>query len=289
MPDEPVREGDDEPIPDARANAIDRRALMKIGLAGGALVAIPALIARATSAGNHSPFDTPFAAANASGTHGDHRPSTRAPRNPRTPPPARIVARTQWRADERIRSHRIAFDRTVEKIIVHHTGTNSVEPDWPGEVRAIYQASIARGYRDMPYHWLVDPDGVVYEGRWARRVPAGVTPNGEDARGRSVRGGHTLGHNPRTIGVALLGTFDHHRPTTAAFDALVALIAWKCDRWRIDPHAATPYEMKDGRHQVIPNLCPHRRVRPTDCPGREVVDLLPELRLATARRIDAFT
>jgi hypothetical protein len=195
------------------------------------------------------------------------------------------VSRTQWQADERIRSRVIDFDPYVEKIILHHSGTNSSEADWPAEVRAIYRSSVASGYRDMPYHWLIDPNGLIYEGRWARTVARGTTPNGENAQSRPVRGGHALLHNERTIGVALLGTFDHHRPTAAAFDALITLLAWKCDRWNIDPAGASAYRLKDGHEQVFPNLCPHRRVRSTDCPGRAVVDLLPEVRAATAKRL----
>jgi N-acetylmuramoyl-L-alanine amidase len=265
----------DDRVP--RAGVVDRRALMRLGVAGGALVAVPALLARAAWSGTRSPFDAPFGI-----TQGRN---DRAAGRRVLPPPATIVSRAQWKADERIRSRAIDFDATVEKIVVHHTGTSSSEPDWPREVRAIYRSTVARGYRDVPYHWLIDPNGLVYEGRWARRVTAGAFPTGEDARGRSVRGGHAKSYNERTIGVALLGTFDDHRPTDAAFDALIAVIAWKCSRWKIDPVGATPYRLNDGTRQVVPNICPHRRVRATACPGRVVTDLLPELRLAVQQRL----
>src|SRR4051812_37501847 len=221
---------------------VDRRALLRIGLAGGALLAVPAL-ARVTAADARSPFDTPFDTDERANATRDPRTLARARR---VAPPTRIISRAECDADGHIRRRRIDFDRRVEKIIVHHTGTNSVESDWPAEVRSIYRSAIARGYRDMPYHWLIDPDGVIYEGRWARRMAPGTTPNGEDARGRPVRGGHALGHNERTIGIALLGTFDHHRPTLFAFDALIALAAWKCDRWSIDPAGESAYRLKTG-------------------------------------------
>jgi hypothetical protein len=266
----------------------DRRALMRLGLAGGAFVAVPTLAARAGSAGTRSPFDAPF------GIEPAPAPAATAadPTAPTAPtgmpaPPATILARADWKADERRRGGGIQFDATVEKVVVHHTGTASEEPDWPAEVRSIYRNTVRRGYRDMPYHWLIDPDGYVYEGRWSKRLSPGAMPNGEDARGRSVRGGHAKHHNARTIGVAMLGTFDDHRPTDVALDALIALVAWKCARWNIDPEGATPYRLGDGTDQVIPNICPHRRVRSTDCPGRAIVDLLPELRVAVIQRINA--
>jgi len=263
----------------ASPRAIDRRALMKLGLVGGALVGVPALVARATSANPRSPFEPPLGIGAAS--------DARASANPRArvAPPGTIVSRAEWQADERIRSREIEFDATVEKIVVHHTATNSPGTNWPRQVRDVYRSTVARGYRDVPYHWLIDPDGLVYEGRWARPVAVGTRPNGEDARGRSVRGGHAKRHNDRTIGVALLGSFDDRAPTDAALDALVAVVAWKCGRWRIEPNGATPYRLKDGTEQVFPNICPHRGIRATACPGGAVTALLPELRLAVAHRL----
>jgi hypothetical protein len=262
---------------DANGRRVDRRGLLRIGLVGSALVGVPALLARRAGSTTRSPFDAPFDAGTAPATgRAGHRVA---------PPPATIVSRAEWRADERLRRREIDYDATVEKIVVHHTGTASTERDWPAVVRSIYRNTVARGYRDVPYHWLIDPDGFVYEGRWARRDRPGRLPTGEDSRGRSVRGGHAKGHNERTIGVALLGTFDDHRPTSLAFDALTALLAWKCSRWRIDPKGATSYRLSDGTPEVIPNLCPHRRVRATDCPGRGLLDVLPELRVAVAHRI----
>jgi N-acetylmuramoyl-L-alanine amidase-like protein len=258
--------------------AVDRRGLLRLGLAAGTLVGVPALITRRAGSTTRSPFDAPFDAS-------APRTARGARRARRAAPPATIVSRSDWRADERLRSRAIDYDATVEKIVVHHTGTASDERDWPSVVRAIYRNCVARGYRDVPYHWLIDPDGFVYEGRWARHDRPGAVPTGEDSRGRSVRGGHAKGHNERTIGVALLGTFDDHPPPSLAFDALIALVAWKCSRWRIDPMDATAYRMSDGTREVIPNICPHRRIRATDCPGRGVVDVLPELRVAVAQRI----
>ncbi len=258
---------------------IDRRSLVKLAVAGGVLAGVPLVVGRVHAANARAPFAPAFPGTERSAV----RPSTRA--RPLVPPPDGIVARAGWHADEGLRRRAIDFDRRVEKVIVHHTGTRNDAPSWPDEVAAIYRDAIARGYRDMPYHWLVDPDGVVYEGRWARNVPTGTTPDGEDRHHRSVRGGHALGHNERTIGVALLGTFDDRPPTLAAFDALTALVAWKCDRWQIDPERTTPYRLRNGSRQRLPNLCPHRTVRPTDCPGRSMTALLPSLRRAVAARL----
>jgi hypothetical protein len=171
---------------------------------------------------------------------------------------------------------------------VHHTGT-SAGADSARAVRDLYRSTIASGYRDVPYHWLIDADGVVFEGRWARPETPGAAPHGENARGWCVRGGHALHHNDRTIGVALLGNFVDAPPTTAALDALVGVLAWKCERWGVDPGGATPYRLTDLSTQRFPNICAHRQVRATACPGRDVAERLPELRRAVARRLEVTT
>jgi hypothetical protein len=277
---EDPRDETNEQQHDEPAARVDRRRLLRAGLFAGAVVGVPAFVGRATASGR-SPFDSPF---------GVRVPAADANRRRRrrrrgAAPPATILRRAEWRADEALRSREIDFDDTVEKIVVHHTGTNGDASDWPQAVRDVYRSTVARGYRDIPYHWLIDPDGVVYEGRWAGPKPRGAAPDGEDRRGRSVRGGHAKGHNDRTIGIALLGSYDRRPPSRDALDALIALVAWKCDRWGIDPMGATPYRRRDGVDEVIPNICPHGRVRATACPGREVLDLLPVLRVAVAQRL----
>src|SRR2546421_5907038 len=131
---------------DEEGTAFDRRGLLKLGAAGAAVLGVSALVERKGAAGTKSPFDAPFPT--------DPDGSARSVRSRvNAPPPATIVSRAQWRANERLRSRAIDFDRTVTKIVVHHTGTSNRVRDWPGQVRAIYRDSTAHGYRDMPYHW----------------------------------------------------------------------------------------------------------------------------------------
>lgn len=201
-------------------------------------------------------------------------------------PPPPIVTRAQWGADETKRKHQTAYDNRVHKIVVHHTATPNNVSDWAGQVRNIYDDEIARGYSDMPYHFLIDPNGAIYEGRWARDYPAGETPNGEDAQGRSVQGGHAQAHNKRTLGIALLGTYSGAPPPTAAIDALVGVLVWKCARWGIAPTEASSFRDDDGDTQILPNIVPHSQLKATECPGLATIDLLDDLRARTAAAID---
>src|SRR5262249_21287683 len=152
-----------------------------------------------------------------------------------------IVTRAQWGADERLRKPGTEYDATVEKLIVHHTVTPNNPPNPAAVLRSIYQVAVSGVYIDVPYNWLIDQNGRIDEGRWARNYPAGVPHTGEAANGFNVRGAHALYHNPRTIGVAFMGTFTNSLPTPRAIQSLITLLAWKCARWGIDPLASTVY------------------------------------------------
>jgi hypothetical protein len=197
-----------------------------------------------------------------------------------------VIRRAAWAADEGRRGVS-EFDEVVEKIVVHHTGIDDGSGNWAGQVRDIYEFETASGYRDIAYHFLVDPTGVIYEGRWARDYPAGVEPDGEDTGGRSVRGGHARGHNPRTIGVALLGDYTAGEPSEAALAALVEVLAWKCGRWQLDPQGDSAYVLASGDAQTLPTIVPHGQIRATECPGPHLDRLVPDLRARTAAALAA--
>ena len=68
------------------------------------------------------------------------------------------------------------------------------------------------GYIDIAYNWLIDPNGRIYEGRWAQNYPTGVPHTGERNR-RNVQGAHALHFNVDTIGIGLMGDYSDVAPT----------------------------------------------------------------------------
>jgi N-acetylmuramoyl-L-alanine amidase len=255
-----------------QASAITRRALLGSGFVAGAALALAPWW---HEGGRRA--DRGITVRGGSG----NRARGPSPAHPAPP----MVRRVQWGAQESRRSGEIDYDDVVVKIVVHHTAIDDGSGNWARQVRDIYEWETATGYRDIAYHFLVDPNGTVYEGRWARDYPAHVVPDAQDGRGRSVRGGHTRGHNPRTIGIALLGNYTQSRPSTAALDALFALLVWKCGRWNIDPVGASPYVDTRSATQTFPNIVGHGQVRATECPGLHLDALLPDLRTRTADRL----
>ena len=141
-----------------------------------------------------------------------------------------IVTRSQWGANESLRTADPIFNSAIRKLIVHHTGTPNDITDYAGLARGIYVNELNNGYIDIAYNWLIDPHGRIYEGRWAQNYPAGLPHTGERNR-LNVMGAHALHFNTDTIGIGLMGDYSDISPTPAMVGALLTLMTWKCARW----------------------------------------------------------
>ena len=104
------------------------------------------------------------------------------------PPQPEVISRSTWGADEGKRKGPIEF-APISKLVVHHTVTANDDPDPAQTVRAVYAYHTRHnGWNDIGYNFLVDQQGRVYEGRFARSYRPGEVPTGEDrARPRCHR------------------------------------------------------------------------------------------------------
>ncbi|MDB5098031.1 MAG: negative regulator of beta-lactamase expression [Cyanobacteria bacterium RYN_339] len=92
---------------------------------------------------------------------------------------------------------------------------------------------------DLPYHFLIAPDGRIFEGRAVDYEPETNTQY-------SVNG---------NIGIELMGDFEKQRPSVAQIKSCVALSAWLCQSYRIDSdHVRGHMDVAVGQ---------------TDCPGKD--------------------
>ena len=200
-------------------------------------------------------------------------------------PPPPIVTRAEWGADETLGSRRRSFGE-IRKVIVHHTVTPGTDP--AAEIRGILKYHTqSRGFDDIGYNFVIDRDGVVYEGRWARTYEDGEVHSGEDTSGRGVVGAHASGYNTGSVGIALLGTHTSTGVTDAAMRALAATIAWKVGPRDIDPHGRDAYlKVGDGTTVLFDNIAGHRDVDSTGCPGDGMYVRLAELRDRVSDELD---
>jgi hypothetical protein len=206
-------------------------------------------------------------------------------RAPDEPP---VISRREWGANEGMRKGHPEF-APISKLVVHHTVTTNGDPDPAQTVRAIYAYHTRHnGWNDIGYNFVVDQQGRLYEGRYARVYRPGEAPTGEDEAGNGVIGAHAKAVNPGTVGVALLGDYSGGVvPPPAQLDGLVRVLAWDAARHDIDPKGATPFTAVDGSRRTFPNISGHRDVGDTGCPGGRLYERLPEIRQRVADAIGA--
>ena len=155
---------------------------------------------------------------------------------------------------------------TPAHLIVHHTaGTNSAT-DWPAVMRAIWELHVkGNGWADIGYNFLIDPNGVAYEGR-----------------GDGILGAHFSAVNTGTAGISMIGTYTDRPPSPAALTTLTELLTWQAQRYGLDPlaqtlHAASALELNVISGHRDAGLSP-RASGTTECPGVALYPLLPGLR-----------
>ncbi len=156
----------------------------------------------------------------------------------------------------------------VSHLVVHHTVTSS-DGDSAETVRAIWRYhNYSRGWGDIGYNYLVDVNGVIFEGHYG---------------GDDVIGTHAAGANKGSMGVSLIGNFQEVAPPSPMIEAAADLLAWKADQKNIDVYDSSYLpDVSWG----LPHLMGHRDVYGTTaCPGVYAHGLLPEIRDKVANRI----
>ncbi|MGH9035037.1 MAG: peptidoglycan recognition protein family protein, partial [Acidimicrobiia bacterium] len=198
-----------------------------------------------------------------------------------------VVTRAQWGADESMRRAAPKF-APLTKLFVHHTVTapSDTDPDPASTVRAIYAYHVqGNGWDDIGYNFLVDGQGRIYEGRYARAYGAGEIPTGEDAMGYGVIGAQVSGFNVGSVGIAVIGNYTDVEPTSKAMEAVERMLAWKADRHDIDPLGSDPFTPADGVPRTFPNISGHRDAGQTACPGNRLYPMLPDVRQQVAKTV----
>jgi hypothetical protein len=157
----------------------------------------------------------------------------------------------------------------VTHLILHHTVSGS-SGDSAATVRAIWSFhTYSREWGDIGYNYLVDTNGVIFEGHLG---------------GDDVVGTHASGANAGSMALAMIGTYTEVEPPDPMFESAAALFAWKADQKNIDV-----FDAGDTLPNIdwgLPFLMGHRDVYgTTQCPGDVAHALIPTLRDAVASRI----
>ena len=167
-----------------------------------------------------------------------------------------IIERANWRAippDHNARNERGYYDKltnpqgwyvypdflenSYQTLVIHHSGFY-----W-GTGQATLNEIIRlhvqdRQWADVAYHFLIDKDGTIYEGRDI-----------------SVRGAHVGGFNTGSVGVCLLGDFRLEAPSQVQLNSTYALNDWLVFRLQLT-HLAGHQQFNDW----------------TACPGKFITE-----------------
>lgn len=169
-----------------------------------------------------------------------------------------IRTRAEWNARAPVAAASIIAK--PDHLVVHHTATaNSADLSLSHAFalsRAIQNHHMdTNGWDDTGQQLTISRGGHIMEGRNRSLQAIG--------QGNNVLGAQTLNHNSHTLGIENEGTYVSANPTQQLWDSLVDTLAWLCDVYGLDPHAA---------------IVGHRDYNATQCPGDRLYARLPELR-----------
>lgn len=150
----------------------------------------------------------------------------------------------------------------ITHIIIHHSGGPNTSPNWEANVLSIWDAHVTTyGYADIGYHWLIDPNGNIYEGR---SVSIG-----------EALGNHFCNEDEHTLGICMLGTYEEKNITDKARNALQQLLAWKCCELSLNPDEKAVLEPSG---LLLERIAGHQQGCTTPCPGTTLFGQLPSIR-----------
>ncbi len=171
----------------------------------------------------------------------------------------------------------------VKRIVIHHTGTNqdfskseNVEKYLQDLLKYHTNPNSGEEFTgDIPYHYLIAPDGKIYEGIRG---------------GDKVIGSHVYGANTGSLGISVIGNFNTEEITDDAYKSLKNLIEKKAIEYHIDPRKSQIFLGNE-----IENLAGHidyedflidGKKQITDCPGKNLIPKIDKLRKETSGFFD---
>ena len=141
-------------------------------------------------------------------------------------------------------SNRLRVPHRINKITLHHTGSREPlrpEDDPIAALNGLYDwGAREQNWWDLPYHYLIDLDGNIYEGR--NTAYAGETNTSYDPRG------HLL--------ISLIGNYNLQEPTPQQLESAAKLMAHSIQKYGLSK------DVIYGHDDWADSTCPGSYVRP---------------------------
>ena len=175
---------------------------------------------------------------------------------PEPPPSARLsappaipglsfVSRSAWKAEPPNGSY---TGQTPSRVTLHHTAGHQPmnRADGIKEMRFLqdYHKNV-RHWTDIAYHFVIDGEGTIYQGR-----PI------------NAQGAHVLNNNANNAGVSVMGNFMDGPPTKAQLKAVETALTQIAKFYKIG----------------VKKIYAHREIGSSDCPGNVLYDKFLDIR-----------
>lgn len=194
------------------------------------------------------PTPTQGSAANTTPPRGGYRPIHQAkgdlpPVTTTAPPaPAGVLPRKNW-TRHGLASSNINPMNGVSKITIHHEGwtpfTSTSAAATYDRIESIRQIHTRdRGWSDIGYHFVIDRQGRIIEGR-----PL------------AYQGAHVSENNPHNLGILVLGNFEKQTPSKKQIEALGRFARQMMQTHRV------PASMVRTHQEIKQTLCPGKHLQ----------------------------
>jgi hypothetical protein len=168
-----------------------------------------------------------------------------------------VIPRARWARGNPDGSDLNKMIVPIKWVTIHHDGLDSPMTETSMDASAariewIRCGHRGRGFSDIGYHYVIDRDGRVWEGRNLR-----------------WQGAHVSKHNEQNIGILVMGNFDIQRPSQQQLDGMQKWVSTLLKRYRLE----------DGRvrtHGEWPGA-------KTACPGKHLQAAVANIRRKKTR------
>jgi N-acetylmuramoyl-L-alanine amidase len=155
----------------------------------------------------------------------------------------KIITRAEWSGVDWKRRRDLGKQGTL--VIHHSAAVCTTKTDSTRQWRSFQSHHInSRGWNDIAYHYGIDPNGKIFEGR-----------------GFGTEGGATRNWNRKSYAFCFLGNFESQQPTEKALAASRRLIEWGISEGWLDS------DLK---------VIGHKETAKTACPGKNLFDRISE-------------
>ena len=163
--------------------------------------------------------------------------------------PLEAISRDRWASRGPVPG-RVNRMGEINRITVHHEGWTPVNfTDFTRTAQRIEHDRHVhvdhRGWGDIGYHYIIDRQGRLWEGR-----------------SLAYQGAHVGGHNEHNIGIMCLGNFDQQQPTNRQVDALVDTLR----------------KLRRSYDIPVSRIYTHQELSPSACPGTNLQPRMVRIR-----------